>query len=62
MPNEGWRDLVEKNWGNYVILHNFPNFNIYENKSVKTINSKISIYEIQKSAIKWNPSEFFYKK
>lgn len=62
MPIEGWRLLVKSTtWGDYVKLHNLPfkclNLKNYDLK-VKKINSNVSFYELQKSAIDWNLFDF----
>ena len=60
MP-EGWRSLLETQWGNYVELHNFPIgfIEVHENVAQpRVIISFSSLYELQKSAAYWSPSDF----
>lgn len=67
MPIEGWRSLLETKWAGCVILHNLPfGFTeIHEAKAPPAPSlpepipvSFTSIYEMQKSAAKWDYHDF----
>ena len=64
MPIEGWRSLLETQWGDCVILHNLLfSFGIVEVHEApippkKSVVSKSSVYELQKSAAHWNWHDF----
>ena len=56
MPVEGWKELIGKSWGDYVILHNLPFCFKKKNEEIKiTIKS---YYEMQKSAKDWHIEDF----
>jgi hypothetical protein len=61
MPSDGWRSLVEKTWGDCVILHNLSLF--MESEKIKPVKKYCvySIYELQKSAKQWNFPDFQIK-
>jgi hypothetical protein len=66
MPKEGWRELLSKEWAGCVKLHNLPfgcnsqKISVigYSEKSIKKQKIIRSFYDLSKTAVDWNYSDF----
>jgi len=61
MPSDGWLSLVEKTWGDCVLLHNLSLY--METEKIKPVKKYCvsSVYELQKSAKLWSLPDFHIK-